>query len=185
MKMFGWGVWARGALKNWWGQWGGRKICSGRLALQTLWHLSYRRNDRPSQHYSPAHVIRPLLWVVLSRSLHVKALEFGAFGFVFEKRRLHLINPRVLKRTITHAVCRWRCWTLPFLRLERERISRRRPFLVYEIILLNKILRNHLLSENVKIMAKYETERLISVHSETTHFSKKKWFVSPSNFVWK
>ena len=45
--------------------------------------------------------------------------------------------------------------------------------LVYEIILLNKILRNHLLSENVKIMAKYETERLISVHSETTHFSKK------------
>ena len=55
--------------------------------------------------------------------------------------------------------------------------------LVYEIILLNKILRNHLLTENVKIMAKYETERLISVHSETTHFSKKKWFVSPSNFV--
>ena len=29
---------------------------------------------------SPAHVIRPLLlWVVLSRSLHVKALEFTAF----------------------------------------------------------------------------------------------------------
>ena len=28
---------------------------------------------------SPAHVIRPLLWVVLSRSLHVKALEFVAF----------------------------------------------------------------------------------------------------------
>ena len=29
---------------------------------------------------SPAHVIRPLLlWVVLSRSLHVKALEFTAY----------------------------------------------------------------------------------------------------------
>ena len=28
---------------------------------------------------SPAHVIRPLLLVVLSRSLHVKALEFAAF----------------------------------------------------------------------------------------------------------
>ena len=28
---------------------------------------------------SPAHAIRPSLWVVLSRSLHVKALEFGAF----------------------------------------------------------------------------------------------------------
>ena len=28
---------------------------------------------------SPAHVIRPLLKVVLSRSLHVKALEFAAF----------------------------------------------------------------------------------------------------------
>ena len=28
---------------------------------------------------SPAHVIRPLLEVVLSRSLHVKALEFASF----------------------------------------------------------------------------------------------------------
>ena len=28
---------------------------------------------------SPAHVIRPLLRVVLSRSLHVKALEFATF----------------------------------------------------------------------------------------------------------
>ena len=28
---------------------------------------------------SPAHVMRPLLLVVLSSSLHVKALEFAAF----------------------------------------------------------------------------------------------------------
>ena len=28
---------------------------------------------------SPAHVIRPLQWVVLSRSLHVKATEFATF----------------------------------------------------------------------------------------------------------
>ena len=28
---------------------------------------------------SPAHVIRPLLSVVLSRSLHVRALEYAAF----------------------------------------------------------------------------------------------------------
>ena len=28
---------------------------------------------------SPAHVLRPLLWVLLSHSLHVKALEFATF----------------------------------------------------------------------------------------------------------
>ena len=33
---------------------------------------------------SPAHIIRPLLWLLLSRSLHVKALEFAAFGLVWE-----------------------------------------------------------------------------------------------------
>ena len=44
-----------------------------------------------------AHVIRPLLWVVLSRSLHVKALELPFSWFVCERIRLNLINPRVLK----------------------------------------------------------------------------------------
>ena len=42
---------------------------------------------------STGHVIRPLLWVVLSRSLHVKALEFATFVFVYERNRLNLINP--------------------------------------------------------------------------------------------
>ena len=35
---------------------------------------------------SPAHVIRPLLWVVLSRSLlHLKGLEFAAFVHVIRR----------------------------------------------------------------------------------------------------
>ena len=33
------------------------------------------------------------------------------------------------------------------------------------------------------ILAKYETERLISVDSETTSFLKRKWFISLENFV--
>ena len=41
---------------------------------------------------SPAHVIRPLLGVELSRSLHVPLLWFA-----YERKRLNLINPRVLK----------------------------------------------------------------------------------------
>ena len=58
---------------------------------------------------------------------------------------LNLINPRVLKIAVTNAVCTWRGWTLPLLRFECERMQ-----LVYEIILLNTILRNHLLSENLQ-----------------------------------
>ena len=50
-----------------------------------------------------------------------------------------------LKITVTQAVCTWRCWTLPLLRFERERMQ-----LGFEIILLNKIWRNHLLSENLQ-----------------------------------
>ena len=34
------------------------------------------------------------------------------------------------------------------------------------------------------IVAKYETERLISVDSETTSFFTRKWFTSLENFVW-
>ena len=48
-------------------------------------------------------------------------------------------NPRVLKITVTHAVCKWRCWTLPLLWFEREKMQ-----LVYEIILLKKILSENL-----------------------------------------
>ena len=33
------------------------------------------------------------------------------------------------------------------------------------------------------IVAKYETERLISVDSETTDLFKSKWFISPKNFI--
>ena len=58
--------------------------------------------------------------------------------------RLDLISPRVLKITVRHPVCTWRC-CLPLLRFERERMQ-----LVYEFILLNKILRNRLLSEHMQ-----------------------------------
>ena len=34
------------------------------------------------------------------------------------------------------------------------------------------------------IVTKYESERLISVHSETTSFLTRKWFISLENFVW-
>ena len=65
--------------------------------------------------------------------------------FVYERIRLILVNSRVLKITVTNEVCTWRCWTLPHLRFERERMQ-----LVFEIILLNKILRNDLLFENLQ-----------------------------------
>ena len=38
----------------------------------------------PTNRDSPAYVIRPLLWVVLSRILHVKALEFAAFVIEYD-----------------------------------------------------------------------------------------------------
>ena len=47
----------------------------------------------PTNRASPGRVIRPLLWVVLSRSLHVKALElatFAFFRFVSERNRLFI-----------------------------------------------------------------------------------------------
>ena len=59
--------------------------------------------------------------------------------------RLDLFSPRVLKITVRHPVCTWRCCTLPLLSFERERMQ-----LVYEFILLNKILRNRLLSEHLQ-----------------------------------
>ena len=101
---------------------------------------------------SPAHVIRPSLWLVLPRIL-----------YVYESIRLNLLNPRALKLTVTHAVSKWRCCTLPVLRFERERMQ-----LVYEIVLFNKILRNHLLSENQQwnyASFKVKIKRLTSVSS--------------------
>ena len=59
--------------------------------------------------------------------------------------RLDLISPRVLKITVRHPVSTWRWCTLPLLRFERERMQ-----LVYEFILLNKILRNRLLSKHMQ-----------------------------------
>ena len=55
-----------------------------------------------------------------------------------------LINPRVLKieRGLHMKMLRW---TLPLLRFDRERMQR-----VYELIVLYKISRNHLLSENMQ-----------------------------------
>ena len=85
---------------------------------------------------------------------------------MYERIRLNLINPRVLKITVTNAVCtEWRCWTLPFSRVERERMQ-----LVYEIILLNKILWNHLLSFRNSLQWNYalsnvKINRLTSISS--------------------
>ena len=103
---------------------------------------------------SPAHVIRPSLWLVLPRSLHV-----------YKSMRLNLLNPRGLKLTVTHPVCKWRCCTFPVLQFERERMQ-----LVYEIVLFNKILRNHLLSEHQLLQWNYASfkvkiKRLTSVSS--------------------
>ena len=101
---------------------------------------------------SPAHVIRPSQWLVVPRILHV-----------CESIRLNLLNPRVLKLTVTHAVCKWRCCNLPVLRFERERMQ-----LVYEIVLFNKILRNHLLSEHQQwnyALLKVKIKMLTSVSS--------------------
>ena len=38
-----------------------------------------------------------------------------------DRIRLNLVNPRVLKITVTYAVCTLRCWTLPLWRFEREK----------------------------------------------------------------
>ena len=46
---------------------------------------------------SPAHVIWRLQCVVLSRSLHVKALEFAAFVVRAWENTTYLINPWVFK----------------------------------------------------------------------------------------
>ena len=39
---------------------------------------------------------------------------FGAW-FVYERIRVNLINPRVLKIIVRNAVCSWRCWTRLYL----------------------------------------------------------------------
>ena len=103
------------------------------------WPFSYNTEIKASS----AHEIRPLLWVVLSRSLHMKTLQFAAFVVRVWKNTTNLINPRVLKITVTNTVCTWRCWTLPLLRFERQRMQ---PCLRHH--LLNKILKSDLLSEN-------------------------------------
>ena len=60
----------------------------------------------------------------------------GSCWYVYERIRLNLINPKVLKIEI--GLCL-------FYGFYGERMQ-----LVYEVILLNKILRNHLLSENMQ-----------------------------------
>ena len=56
---------------------------------------------------SPGHVTRPFLWVVLSHSLLLKAWAFAVFV-------VHLII------IVTHAVCTWRCWSLPLSQFEQK-----------------------------------------------------------------
>ena len=111
----------------------------------------------------PAHVIRPSLWLVLPCNLHV-----------YKSMRLNLLNPRVLKLTVTHPVCEWRCCTLPVLRFERERMQ-----LAYEIVLFNQILRNHLLSEHQQwnyASFKVKIKRLTSV-SSNKFIKLQKYFI--------
>ena len=72
-------------------------------------------------------------------------IQFALSWFVCERNRLSLINPRVLEKTVTHAVRTWRRWTLPLLQFDHERMQ-----LVYEFLFLKKILRNHLLSEHMQ-----------------------------------
>ena len=95
---------------------------------------------------SPAHVIR-----ALTVSCIVTQFASESFGICRFRgsctRECHLrslINPRVLKivRSLHVKMLRW---TLPLLRFDRERMQR-----VYEVILLYKISRNHLLSENMQ-----------------------------------
>ena len=94
---------------------------------------------------SPDHVIR-LYYELYCHAVRTwKLWSLPLSWFVYEKNRLDLISRRVLKITVTHAVCTWRYWTLPLLHFERERIQ-----LVYEFILLNKILRNCLFSEHMQ-----------------------------------
>ena len=72
-------------------------------------------------------------------------IQFALSWFVCERNRLSLINPRVLEKTVAHAVSTWRCWTLPLLQFDHERMQ-----LVYEFLFLKKILRNHLFSEHMQ-----------------------------------
>ena len=81
-----------------------------------------------------------IIFVSRERGLGQKIIGICRFRCSGIRLRLNLINLRVLK--IEHTL-QWRCWTLPLLWFDRERMQ-----LVYEVILLNKILRNHLLSEN-------------------------------------
>ena len=90
---------------------------------------------------SLAHVISPYCELYCHPVGMWKLWNLLPSWFVYVRIWLNLINPRVLK--IDH--CKWRCWTLPLLRIDREIMQ-----LVYGVILLDKILRNHLLSENMQ-----------------------------------
>ena len=70
----------------------------------------------------------------------MKALKFAAF-VLYERIRLNLINPRVLK--IERGLHVKMLDSVPFT------VRPLKMQLVYEVILLNTILRNHLLSENI------------------------------------
>ena len=89
--------------------------------------------------------------------------------------RLDLISPRVLKITVRHPVSTWRWCTLALLRFERERMQ-----LVYEFILLNKILRNRLLSEHM--LWNYASFNVKS--NRLTSISFNKFIRVPKYFMW-
>ena len=70
---------------------------------------------------SPGHY-----WTHFARRFFFPVPRFSPFPHcgAWSQARLDLIlNASVLKRTVTHAVCTWRCWTLPSLRFERERMQ--------------------------------------------------------------
>ena len=92
---------------------------------------------------SPDHLIRPLLWFVLSRSLHVKALEFAAFVVRVWENTTYLINPNV-KKNRTRFACE-DVGLCPFYGSTVKGCN-----LFTRTLCSIGFLRNHLLSENMQ-----------------------------------
>ena len=91
-----------------------------------------------------------------------------------ERIRLNLVNPRVLKITVTYAVCTWRCWTLPLWWFEREKKKR--------------CLRYRFAQEDFKKSPPFRTsaKKLRIIHSKInrlTSISSHKTIKLPKNFT--
>ena len=86
--------------------------------------------------------LRPLYFELYCQAVCTwKLWHLPLSWFDYKRMRLNLINPNVLK---VNTVCMWRFWVCPIYG------STLKERLVYEVILLNKILMNHLLSKNMQ-----------------------------------